>query len=375
MHIVSLPSTAHQYHFRVEGLSDLIARYISAYRPAPEAAAQLTAGTTPTHVVPTVFDEDTKQLYSKAMDQIISTYQHARDVLSKAKSETSTSEQSDAHAKLLLPVACETAPEMLLTPRDLPVLFAELTASRLSEAAALQILISEQVDPKALETMAPPAAEQQDSADTTTSELPAHSIDHGEPVRLLMTTMRNELDLLPYILFEQTGLSFDELKREISNWPVAKKLDTYEAYLRQHQATPEARALHPLDHIRYNWDIVTDYTSFTRLQTVLPSTSLLWQPVTPRYGFDIPAKVEEADLVEVYEKCYELSFTLHSALVERGYQHEAQYSLLRGHKLRCMLAHTAREAATMLAARESEPLLQLLHTRLAEIHPILAQYL
>jgi hypothetical protein len=372
MRIVSLPSTTSHYHLQVEGISDLVTRYVSAYRQSPEAAAELSVGASPRYIVPTIFDDDTAQLYCKAMDQIASTYAHARDGLEKVKPE-SDAVPFDPHelAQLLLPVACETTLELQLTPRDLPVLFAELTASRLSEAAALQVMITEQVDAVALQSQQAPAAEQQDSADTA-SNLPAHSIDHTDPVRLLMTTMRNEFDLLPYILYERTGLSFDELVHEIKAWPIERKLETYETYLRQHQSTPEARALHPLDHLRYNWDIVTDYASFTRLQTRLPSTSLLWQPLTPRYGFGLPTAVEDAGLVELFETCYELSFTLHSALTERGHEYEAQYSLLRGHKLRCLAAHTAREAATLLTDRELDPLLQQLHARLSEVHPIFA---
>jgi len=107
---------------------------------------------------------------------------------------------------------------------------------------------------------------------------------------------------------------------------------------------------------------------------------LEWQMLTPRYGYDVPKLVEEAGLSDAFERCFDLSLELYSALQAGGYQLEAQYATLLGHKMRWKLTYNAREAFHLHELRTSpqghpgyRKLVLQMHEKVAEAHPMLAE--
>jgi thymidylate synthase ThyX len=106
---------------------------------------------------------------------------------------------------------------------------------------------------------------------------------------------------------------------------------------------------------------------------------LAWQALTPRYGFDVPPLVEEAGLTEQFEECFAISLELYSKLQQAGYELEAQYATLLGHKMRWKITYNAREAFHFHELRTSpqghpgyRKLVQQMHEKLSEVHPITA---
>ncbi len=106
---------------------------------------------------------------------------------------------------------------------------------------------------------------------------------------------------------------------------------------------------------------------------------LEWQLLTPRYGYETPGLVDDAKLTDEFDACFDLSLKLYSILQSAGYEYEAQYATLLGHKMRWKLTFNAREAFQMLELRSSpqghpgyRKMAQLMHEKIAETHPLMA---
>jgi thymidylate synthase ThyX len=135
-----------------------------------------------------------------------------------------------------------------------------------------------------------------------------------------------------------------------------------------------------LEKAHYSFDLVCDYGIFRDLQRHRMVDDLNWQPLTARYGYDVPSLVEEAGLTEQFEECFDISLRLYSTLQEAGYPLEAQYATLLGHKMRWKVTMNAREAFQMLELRTSpqghpgyRKLSMQIYEKLAEVHPLLAE--
>ena len=107
---------------------------------------------------------------------------------------------------------------------------------------------------------------------------------------------------------------------------------------------------------------------------------LAWQELTPRYGFDIPELIEEANLIDEFENAFEISLKIHSEMIAAGYADEAQYTTLLGHKMRWKITYNAREAFHLHELRTTpqghpsyRKLVLKMHEKLAEVHPLLAE--
>ncbi len=107
---------------------------------------------------------------------------------------------------------------------------------------------------------------------------------------------------------------------------------------------------------------------------------LAWQELTPRYGYEIPALVEEAGLTDQFEQCFEISLKLYSLLQKEGYGLDAQYATLMGHLMRWKLTFNAREAFHFIELRTApqghpgyRKLAKEMYDKLAEVHPITAE--
>ena len=134
--------------------------------------------------------------------------------------------------------------------------------------------------------------------------LPQHTNDFNQPATLVDLSHRNELDLVPYMLYDQTQLSLKELIKETSNWNYDQKVKVFEAYMgeRLNRRHKPGRAM---EHIEYHFDLVCDYGIFRDLQRHRMVEGLEWQHLSPRYGYEIPKLVEEAGLVDAYEACFD----------------------------------------------------------------------
>ena len=150
---------------------------------------------------------------------------------------------------------------------------------------------------------------------------------------------RNELDIVADILYEYSNLPLETIQQEVAEWPYKRKLDIMQAYIgeRLNRRHKPGRAL---EKIQYSWDIMCDYGIFRDLQRHRMVNDLEWQQLTPRYGYEIPELVEKAGLTEAFIDCFDLSLELFSAMQAAGYEQEAQYATLLGHKMRWKVTYT-----------------------------------
>lgn len=201
----------------------------------------------------------------------------------------------------------------------------------------------------------------------------------SEPVRLTNYWPKNELDILPDMLYEHSNLSLDEIKREVSEWSYEDKQLAFKTYIgeRLNRRHKPGRAM---EQARYSWDIVCDYGIFRDLQRHRMVDDLNWQQLSPRYGYEVPELVEDAGLSDSFEKCFDLSYKLYSQMQSAGYDEAAQYATLMGHRMRWKITYNARQAFhfhELRTAPQGHPgyrkLVKQMHDELAEHHPMIAE--
>jgi thymidylate kinase/thymidylate synthase ThyX len=226
-------------------------------------------------------------------------------------------------------------------------------------------------------TIAYRANTRRDVAKLAQEFLPDYHSAQAEPVQLVDVWPRNELDLVPDMLYEFSSLPLREIQAEAAGWSYTKKADVLEAYMGE-RLNRRHRPGRALEKAHYSWDLVCDYGIFRDLQRHRIVDDLEWQRLTPRYGYDVPELVEEAGLSDDFESCFDLSLKLYSMLQHAGYALEAQYATLLGHRMRWKVTYNAREAFHLHELRTSpqghpgyRKLVQQMHAKVAEVHPML----
>jgi thymidylate kinase/thymidylate synthase ThyX len=209
--------------------------------------------------------------------------------------------------------------------------------------------------------------------------LPETYSGDAEAVTLVNFTPRNEVDLVPHMLYEHSSMSLAEIKEAVETWTYEQKMEVFNTYMgeRLNRRHKPGRAV---EQARYTWDIMCDYGIFRDLQRHRMVDDLEWQNLTPRFGYEVPQLIEDADLTEEFEKCFDLSYQLYSNMQTSGYAYEAQYATLLGHKMRWTITYNAREAFhlhELRTAPQGHPgyrkLVGEMHKKVAEVHPMLAE--
>lgn len=357
------------------------------------------------YYTPTEFDNSTTKIYEETMDQIFSLYskmvheltdyvrtkdptpEEERDVAWKG----ATRAQACDAIREVLPVATTSTVGIFASGQAYESLIMHLMADELQESNHTgQKLLDEgrKVVPTFLERADNPsrggakiaymANTRQKMAELSEDLLPQHTNDFSQPATLVDVSHRNELDLVPYMLYDQTQLSLKELIKETSNWSYDQKVKVFEAYMgeRLNRRHKPGRAM---EHIEYHFDLVCDYGIFRDLQRHRMVEGLEWQHLSPRYGYEIPKLVEEAGLVDAYEACFDFSLNLYNRLQALGYYEQAQYAVLMGHKMRWKISYNARQAFHFHELRSTpqghpgyRKLINQMHEKIAEAHPMIA---
>lgn len=208
--------------------------------------------------------------------------------------------------------------------------------------------------------------------------LPKGHTHTSEPVQLVSYWPKNELDLIPDMLYEHSDLSLRDLKEVTASWSIDQKEQAFKTYMgeRLNRRHKPGRAM---EKAHYSWDLICDYGIFRDLQRHRMVDDMQWQQLTPRYGYDIPKLVEDAGLTDQFIECFDLSLELFSELQAEGYELESQYATLLGHKMRWKVTYNAREAFHFHELRTSpqghpgyRKLVLEMHQKLAEVHPMTA---
>lgn len=358
------------------------------------------------YVTPEHFDSKTKKLYNASMDEIFDLYSemvhkltaHVREKSDVPKSEQDIAWQGATRAqacdaiRAVLPVATKSTVGIYASGQALEGLIMHLMADDLPEAVAVgeQLLVeTRKVIPTFLEradkpdrggaTIAYNANTRHDVRKLTEKYLTDSHSSQSDSVQLVASWPRNELDLVPDMLYEHSSLSLKELRTQVNKWSIAKKEKVFSAYMGE-RLNRRHRPGRAIEKAHYSWDLVCDYGIFRDLQRHRMVDDMNWQLLTPRYGYEIPELVEEALLTDTFERCFDISLELYSKLQAAGYELEAQYATLLGHKMRWKVTYNAREAFHFHELRTSpqghpgyRKLVLEMHEKLAEVHPMMAE--
>jgi dTMP kinase len=336
------------------------------------------------YFVPPELDSDTKTIYCDIMDRIFATYGQLVDVLTGLQTDEADKKTTARHARQIasavLPIAATSAVTFAAAGGKLERLIGGLETSEIAEARALGAGLLEQASPLMPGLKEELRAkigntEDPESPDLKTAIRQMLPVDYdaspSNAVVLSDVWPRNELDLVPDMLYAQAGKSLEVIREQAGSWTYDQKYDAFRAYFADKSAPAQRGAV--LAAVRYGWDVVCDVSDFRQMERQLPAGSTVCQALTPRYGYDIPAEIEEAGLTDELEACFDLSLRLYSQLQTAGYEQQAQYAVLLGHKLRGRASLAGSEAFELFASNSGSPLSRLMLEKLAETHPLLAE--
>lgn len=198
-------------------------------------------------------------------------------------------------------------------------------------------------------------------------------------IKLLDYWPKNELDITPHLLFATSKLSTDEISAHVKKMSVGQKKQILNEYigLRLNRRHRPGRALE-IPH--YLWEVTADYGTFRDLQRHRVIDALEWQKLGIAYSYDIPDLIKEAGLQEKYSQCFKLAETLYGLMQKAGYEEEAQYTTLLGHKMRYRFMLNARAAFHFLELRTSPQghpgyryICNEMHKKLCKVHPVIGE--
>ncbi len=360
------------------------------------------------YYTPDYLPPEIKKIYSQTLDQIFEIYSdivHELTDYVQTNSSVPEKEQDAAWrgatraeacdaARPLLPVATKSTVGIFASGQALESLIMHLLSDDLAEAKVTgQKMLNE--CRKVLQTFLERADKpdrggawqayqfktRHNVAKLASSLLPNTFNDNSsnKPVYLSSFFPKNELDIIADILYEHSDLPLNEIKQQVETWNYQQKTDIVKTFVGE-RLNRRQRPGRAFEQIHYSFDLLCDYGIFRDLQRHRMVDDLNWQKLSPRLGYEIPDLVEKAGLSELYEKCFDLSLGLFSALQAEGYSEEAQYAVLLGHKMRWKVTLNAREAYQMLELRTSpqghsgyRKLAQQMYEQIADVHPIIAE--
>jgi dTMP kinase len=359
------------------------------------------------YYVPDYLDSKTKQKYIKQMNLIFDKYSelvHKLTVYIQQNSTVPKAEQDGAWkaatraqacdaARPMLPVAVKSTVGIFASGQALESLIMHLLSDPLPEAhsVGISLLVEarkvfgsllERVDinERGVALQGYRAYTYEGVKELANEFLPAQHTDiTQDPVQLTDVWPRNELDLVPDMLYEHSDLSLEELRKSVVIWPYQRKVDVFKAYVGE-RFNRRHRPGRAMEKAHYSWDLICDYGIFRDLQRHRIVDDLEWQSLSPRYGYDVPELVDQAGLSDLFDSCFDISLSLYSELQASNYNMEAQYATLLGHKMRWKVTYNAREAFHLHELRTSpqghpgyRKLVQQMHEKVAEVHPLMAE--
>ena len=356
---------------------------------------------------PEVFKPKVKQNYQKVMNQIFDIYSelvHALTTYLMSNTKVKKSDQEAAFkaavraqacdaVRSILPVAVTSTVGIFASAQAIESLIMHLQSDELIEASVTgKKLLTEarKVIPMFLERADLPdrggaiIAYRVNNSRAMT-KLVEEKVDQVFPSSDLEEVVlsdywpHNELDIVADMLYEYSHLSLKTIRQQIQSWSYEQKAQVIKTYMgdRLNRRQRPGRAL---EKIHYSFDLVCDYGIFRDLQRHRMVDGLVWQKLTPRYGYHVPKLIEDAFLTDKYEECFSLSLQLYSDLCAAGYTNEAQYATLLGHKMRWKITYNAREALHLHELRTSpqghpgyRKLVNQMHNIVENVHPLIAE--
>ena len=102
----------------------------------------------------------------------------------------------------------------------------------------------------------------------------------------------------------------------------------------------------------YRFDILADYGAFRDLQRHRMLT-IDWQPLSPAYGYRVPAEIETVGAAEPWRRVMDETAELHEAIAAAGLPFVAPYAVPMAYRIRFAVQLNAREAMHLIELRTS----------------------
>jgi len=208
--------------------------------------------------------------------------------------------------------------------------------------------------------------------------LPAKSADFKNEVVLIDYWPKDELDVVPHLLFNESNLSTAELEKTAKKLTVKQKQEILNAYLGQ-RLNRRHRPGRSFEIPHYLWEVTADYGTFRDLQRHRVVDAFEWQRLSTDYGYEVPELVVQAGQTKAFKECFKLSEQLYELMIKAGYDAEAQYATLFGHRMRYRFGLNARAAFHFIELRSSpqghpgyRKIVNEMHEQLAKVHPRIA---
>jgi dTMP kinase len=358
------------------------------------------------YFVPTTLSAKLKKQYITVMDQLFDNYSKTVHTISDYlyKSDKTPEKERDGAwkaavraqacdaARYMLPVATKSTVGIFASGQALESLIMRLMADDSAEARDCgQSILNEarKIMPAFLERADKPErgganiayrSETRSNVKKLVDELLTDTFSNAqEAVTLSAFSPRNELDVVPHMVYEHVAMSEQETITAVNKLSYKQKTEIFSAYIGE-RLNRRHRPGRALERISYSWDIVCDYGIFRDLQRHRIVSDLAWQQLTPRYGYDIPELIEKAGVADLYLDSFDKSLELNSLLIKNDKPVEAQYATLLGHKMRWKVTMNAREAVHFVELRTApqghpgyRKLVKEMYDKIAEVHPLISE--
>ena len=212
-----------------------------------------------------------------------------------------------------------------------------------------------------------------------TAEIAERLVGSVEPeprneVTLVDHDTEGELKVTAAVLYAHSRLPDDQLLRLAAAMSPQERAEILAASVgdRGNRRHKPGRAW---ERTQYRFDVLCDFGAYRDLQRHRPLT-IEWQRLTPEFGYDVPAEIDEAGLRAEWDRAMELSRETHDAIAAGGALDAAQYAVSMAYRIRFVMQMTAREAMHLTELR-SQPqghpvyrrVAQAMHHEIERVHP------
>ncbi|HYN17756.1 MAG TPA: FAD-dependent thymidylate synthase, partial [Actinomycetes bacterium] len=172
----------------------------------------------------------------------------------------------------------------------------------------------------------------------------------GPSVRLTEFDRAGEDKVLTAIAYPNLGVGEAEVAARVARLGAEERARLLAAYVgeRRNRRHRPGRAF---ERSVYTFDVVADYGAFRDLQRHRMCT-IVWQPLTPALGYDLPADVAEAGLAGRFQAAMAASAGLYRALSPR-FPAQAAYAVGLAHRVRFAMTMNARELMHLAELRST----------------------
>ncbi len=349
------------------GTSGVTIKY-SVHWPQREGKTRLN------YYIPSQFSPKLTKEYNAVMTALSDLYRNIEkkiEIQTKKPVNKTSVEQAKEHLKALIPMTVLCNVSVSGSNKAISDYIHLAAASDLSEIQQLGQQLADGTK-KTVKSVSDESLKQPEALKSIVKQLDevrlsSESVDFTD-VKLLHVWPKNELDLLVDCLYPHSSLGREAIAAELDKWTYQQKSDALKAAI-----TQDANII--LKKTRYSFDVIDDRLTLEDLVEQVRPSELQLQPPTARYGYEVPAEIEELGLDDKYIECFDLSLRLFSDIQAEGHQHLAGYATLAGHRLRWQFGTNGLSIYKHYPKTSSNFLNLVLSLRgkIAEVHPLISQ--